>query len=144
MNEFLDAWQQVPPSWQTGIIVAAIVLLVFATGAAVKHALTFRLLNRLSGAFADKFTPQDVVERDSSGRERRRRPTPAEAKRQRKRCFHVWRVCGGYVTFISSRCSDELNAEEVKARAKKADASMTHEAREFMGGYLLRSWRNDV
>lgn len=147
MSEFLDVFQQawlgVPESLRFWLTVAAVVLVLLALGAAIKHGLTYRFRNALAKAFEPDFRPEPIIEHLPNGGTRRKNPSAADARRQCQKCFHVWAVRGGYITFISAKASYGMDVDKVESLAKAV--KMQHNARKvFGGGYLLRSWRNDV
>lgn len=142
MNEFLDVWNQVPQSWQTGIILLAVALLLWAIAAIVKYCLTFRFRDALALQFLAGFKAHDVSDgTDDKGRKRTHRPSQAEALEQLKRCLHVWRVKGGYLTFISYQANDGLLDSDIlgKARAASKDVDSTHTVSRFGRLVLLHS-----
>lgn len=147
MSEFLDvlqqAWLGVPESLRFWLTAAAVVLAVWTVGALVKHLLTYRRRDALAASsLAKNFKADAIVERDAEGRVHRRNPSPAEAKRQCKKCFHVWRVRHGYITFIGYRVADGLSEQDVEKAAREAMKGMTHKAKAVAGGFLLRSWKS--
>lgn len=153
MNEFLDVLQQLgaafmqlwlglPDSVRLWLTVAAVVLVLLALGAAIKHGLTYRFRNALAKAFEPDFKPEPIIEHLPNGGTRRKNPSAADARRQCQKCFHVWAVRGGYITFISDKASYGMDAAKVETLAKAVN--MTHRAKAiFWGGFVLRSWRNE-
>lgn len=147
MSDFLDVlmqlWLGLPDSVRLWLTVGAVVLVVWVFGAAIKHGLTYRFRDALAKAFEPDFKPEPIIEHLPDGGVRRKNPSAADARRQCQRCFHVWRIRGGYITFISAKASYGMDSAKVEALA--GAVPMTHRAKAvFWGGYLLRSWRNDV
>lgn len=143
LDAFLDAWHQVPHDWQVGIIIAAVVVVVWAIGAIVKHCLTFQFRDSLALQFLPGFKARDVQDgTDDKGRRRTHRPSQAEALEQLKRCLHVWRVRGGYLTFITYQANQGLLDSAIQDRARDAtkDGDYTHTVKRFGRLVLLHSW----
>lgn len=140
---FMQLWELVPESAQQWTIRIAVGLMAVAIVAAVNHGLTYRFRSALAKAFEPDFKPEPIIEHLPDGGVRRKNPSAADARRQCQRCFHVWRIRGGYITFISAKASYGMDSAKVEALA--GAVPMTHRAKAvFWGGYLLRSWRNDV
>lgn len=153
MNEFLDVLQQLgaafmqlwlglPDSVRLWLTIAAIVLVLWAVGAAVKYRLTYRFRDSLAQQFLAGFKAHNVFDgTDDKGRRRTHRPSQAEALEQLKRCLHVWRVKGGYLTFISYQANDGLLDSDIlgKARAASKDVDSTHTISRFGRLVLLHS-----
>lgn len=142
MNEFLDAWQQVPHDWQVGLILLAVVLVLWVLGALVKYCLTFQFRDALALQFIAGFKARDVSDgTDDKGRRRTHRPSQAEALEQLKRCLHVWRVRGGYVTVITYQANQGMQDSDIldRARAATKDSDSTHTVSRLGRSVLLHS-----
>lgn len=142
MSLFLDVWNQVPHDWQTGLILLAVMLALWAIGALVKHCLTFRFRDALALQFMAGFKARDVSDGiDDKGGRRTHRPSQAEALEQLKRCLHVWRVRGGYFTVIDYQANQGLPDSEIFKRASEAtkDADYTHTVSTLGGWKFLHS-----
>lgn len=120
---FMQLWLGLPDSVRCWLTVGAVVLVVWALGALVKHCLTFRFRDALARQFIAGFKAHDVQDGvDDKGRRRSHRPSQAEALAQLKRCFHVWRLRDGYITFISYQANDGLLDLDITSKADAADS----------------------
>ena len=157
MSEFLDVLQQLfqqlgaalmelwlglPDSVRCWLTVGAVVLVVWALGAIAKYCLTFRFRDSLALQFIAGFKAHDVSDgTDDKGHRRSHRPSPAEALAQLKKCLHVWRVKGGYLTVITYQANQGMQDSEIldRARAATKDSDYTHAVSRFGRSVLLHS-----
>lgn len=140
---FMQLWELVPESAQQWTIRIAVGLMAVAIVAAVNHGLTYRVGNALAKTFEPDFNASPITERRSDGSVHRRNPSPADKRRQCRKCFHVLALPDGYMVFISAKAAYGKDTEAVKELAKKADKSMAYTVKErWFGGFQLRCFRN--